>query len=170
MLSLRTSSSVVMVLLMIKIRIRIIIVIVVVILLVVIPADSTHWTSQGFPHPSTNQAMRRLTSEVGRDPVQSTRYGRQRSTSFLRVHSIRRQINFAEDSPRRSPRKAWTTNKGVRHSRVAFWPPPSGRESASRPELIATVSHDLSASEVKRRGYARLPAPPSFPLSFHLRN
>ena len=32
----------------------------------------------GGPHPSTNRALRRLTSEVGRDPVHSTRYGRQR--------------------------------------------------------------------------------------------
>ena len=30
------------------------------------------------PHSSTNRALRRLTSEVGRDPVHSTRYGRQR--------------------------------------------------------------------------------------------
>ncbi len=41
-------------------------------------ADSTLRSSQAVPHPSTNQALRRLTSEVGRDPVHSTRYGRQR--------------------------------------------------------------------------------------------
>ena len=41
-------------------------------------ADSTRRCSQAVPHPSTNQALRRLTSEVGRDPVYSTRYGRQR--------------------------------------------------------------------------------------------
>ena len=41
-------------------------------------ADSTLRTSQAVPHPSTNRALRRLTSEVGRDPVHSTRYGRQR--------------------------------------------------------------------------------------------
>ena len=41
-------------------------------------ADSTRRSSQAVPHPSTNRALRRLTSEVRRDPVHSTRYGRQR--------------------------------------------------------------------------------------------
>ena len=40
-------------------------------------ADSTWGASQAVPHPSTNQALCRLTSEVRRDPVHSTRYGRQ---------------------------------------------------------------------------------------------
>ena len=44
-------------------------------------ADSTQRSSQAVPHPSTNWALRRLTSEVGRDPVHSTRYGRQRQHS-----------------------------------------------------------------------------------------
>ncbi len=42
-------------------------------------ADSTLRSSQAVPHPSTNRALRRLTSEVRRDPVYSTRYGRQRT-------------------------------------------------------------------------------------------
>ena len=42
-------------------------------------ADSTLRSSRAVPHPSTNRALRRLTSEVGRDPVHSTRYGRQRT-------------------------------------------------------------------------------------------
>ena len=41
-------------------------------------AGSTLRSSRAAPHPSTNRALRRLTSEVGRDPVHSTRYGRQR--------------------------------------------------------------------------------------------
>ena len=41
-------------------------------------ADSTLRSSRAVPHPSTNRALRRLTSEVGRDPVHSTRYGRRR--------------------------------------------------------------------------------------------
>ena len=40
-------------------------------------ADSTRRSSRAVPHPSTNRALRRLTSEVRRDPVHSTRYGRQ---------------------------------------------------------------------------------------------
>ena len=45
-----------------------------------IKADSTLRTSQAVPHPSTNRALCRLTSEVGRDPVHSTRYGRQQKS------------------------------------------------------------------------------------------
>ena len=45
-------------------------------------ADSTRRSSRAVPHPSTNRALRRLTSEVRRDPVYSTRYGRQRKLSF----------------------------------------------------------------------------------------
>ena len=41
-------------------------------------ADSTLRCSQAVPHPSTKRALCRLTSEVKRDPVHSTRYGRQR--------------------------------------------------------------------------------------------
>ena len=41
-------------------------------------AGSTLRSSRAVPHPRTNRALRRLTSEVGRDPVHSTRYGRQR--------------------------------------------------------------------------------------------
>ena len=44
-------------------------------------ADSTLRSSRAVPHPSTNRALRRLTSEVRRDPVHSTRYGRQRNYS-----------------------------------------------------------------------------------------
>ena len=43
-------------------------------------AGSTLRSSRAVPHPSTNRALRRLTSEVGRDPVHSTRYGRRRTT------------------------------------------------------------------------------------------
>ena len=43
-------------------------------------ADSTLRSSRAVPHPSTNRALRRLTSsEVRRDPAHSTRYGRQRN-------------------------------------------------------------------------------------------
>ena len=46
-------------------------------------AGSTLRSSRAVPHPSTNRALRRLTSEVGRDPVHSTRYGRQRHMSEM---------------------------------------------------------------------------------------
>ena len=41
-------------------------------------ADSTLRSSQAVPHPSTDRALRCLTSEVKRDPVHSARYGRRR--------------------------------------------------------------------------------------------
>ena len=46
-------------------------------------ADSTLRSSQAVPHPSTNRALRCLTSEVERDPVHSTRYGRRRAQMCL---------------------------------------------------------------------------------------
>jgi hypothetical protein len=49
----------------------------------VIKADSTLTSSQAAPHPSTNRALCRLISEVIRDPVYSTRCGRQRASQFL---------------------------------------------------------------------------------------
>ena len=42
-------------------------------------AYSTQRSSQAVPHPSTNRALCCLTSDVERDPVHSTRYGRQRT-------------------------------------------------------------------------------------------
>ena len=44
-------------------------------------ASSTLRASQAVPHPSTDRALRRLTSEFGRDPVYSSRYGRWRYIS-----------------------------------------------------------------------------------------
>ena len=41
-------------------------------------AGSTLRSSGAVPDPSTNRILRRFTAEVGRDPVHSTRYGRQR--------------------------------------------------------------------------------------------
>ena len=39
-------------------------------------ANGTRRTSQAVPHPSTDRALRRLTSEFGWDRVYSTQYGR----------------------------------------------------------------------------------------------
>ncbi len=48
-------------------------------------ADSTRRCSQAVPDPSTNRALSRLTSEVRRDPVHSTRYGRQRKVGLFEI-------------------------------------------------------------------------------------
>ena len=50
-------------------------------------ADSTLECSQAVPNPGTSWALSRSTSEVERDPVHSTRYGRQRKTRFYMYQS-----------------------------------------------------------------------------------
>ncbi len=45
--------------------------------------DSTLRTSQAVAHPSTYRALRHLTSEVRKDPVHSTRPGRQRRYAYV---------------------------------------------------------------------------------------
>ena len=51
-------------------------------------ADSTLRSSQAVPHPSTDRALCCLTSEVKRDPVHSTRYGRRRHLRQCLVSAI----------------------------------------------------------------------------------
>ena len=63
-----------------------------------VKASSTLRSSRAVPHPSTNRALRRLTSEFGKDPVHSTRYGRWRQTKFwiaCGMHSIQTCILHA---------------------------------------------------------------------------
>jgi hypothetical protein len=53
-------------------------------------ANSTLRASRAVPHPSTDRAFRRLTSEFGWDRVCSTKYGRWRmlTTKHRRLHGI----------------------------------------------------------------------------------
>ena len=53
-------------------------------------AGSTLRSSRAVPHPSTNRALRRLTSEVRRDPVYSTRYGRRQQGTKI-SHTLKNQ-------------------------------------------------------------------------------
>ena len=69
-------------------------------------ADSTLRTSRAVPHPSTNRALRRLTSEVGRDPVHSTRYGRQRM-ACLHMYTLQ---TLLEVQFRRLSSETWLFN------------------------------------------------------------
>ncbi len=64
-------------------------------------AGSTLRSSRAPPHLSTNQALRRVTSEVGRDPVRSRRCGRQR----FRVAGAPRE-RFVAQWGRRRDRKS----------------------------------------------------------------
>ena len=65
-------------------------------------ADSTLRYSQAVPDPSTNRALSRLTSEVKRDPVHSTRYGRQRQVEGEQGQTCK---HTAHASPRVSGRR-----------------------------------------------------------------
>ena len=68
-------------------------------------ADSTLRSSQAVPHPSTNRALRRLTSEVRRDPVHSTRYGRQRETCSPCMRRAWCRPHTSQASSVRAPRR-----------------------------------------------------------------
>ena len=57
-------------------------------------ASGTQGCSRTVPQFSTDRALRRLTSEFGRDPVYSARYGRQR-TVWVKV---RRDLYLANQS------------------------------------------------------------------------
>ena len=50
-------------------------------------AGSTRMASETVPHSPTDRALRRLTSEFGRDPVYSSRYGRRRLGGCEVLHS-----------------------------------------------------------------------------------
>ena len=74
-------------------------------------AGSTLRSSQAVPHPSTNRALCCLTSEVERDPVHSTRYGRRRNRvrypeetiAFACQHRARRCVGRARRRPKPMP-------------------------------------------------------------------
>ena len=83
-------------------------------------AGSTLTSSRAVPHPSTNRALRRLTLEVGRDPVHSTRHGRQRQT-----FSARRIVLGVCCSLSRTARLSWlclmlAQVAGLRHWNFEF--------------------------------------------------
>ena len=96
-------------------------------------AGSTLRSSRAVPHPSTNRALRRLTSEFGRDPVHSTWYGRQRGSLKSPGLGIQGEKNCA-CSPRgdhstrlnRHPAAAWASPPAEAESCA---PPPKGRDS-----------------------------------------
>ena len=64
-------------------------------------ANSTLRASRAVPHPSTDRAFRRLTSEFGWDRVYSTKYGRWRKHQIPSTHESKRQHNFAAKTQNR---------------------------------------------------------------------
>ena len=82
-------------------------------------ADSTLRSSQAVPHPSTNRALRRLTSEVRRDPVHSTRYGRQRGSCTA---TLQRRPSAQQGGPRATRRETPSTSAFVGEARAHYVP------------------------------------------------
>ena len=74
-------------------------------------ADSTLRSSQAVPHPSTNRALRCLTSEVEGDPVHSTRYSRRRRSGSTPTRT--------NAQPQEIEHKRATPNEQRRHQRLA---------------------------------------------------
>ena len=87
-------------------------------------ADSAMMSSQAVPRPSTNGTLRRLISEVRRDPVRSTRYGRQRK---LRSHLV--LVVFSWIRNRSWRRRAPRGRALARRAATAFPTPPPLRSS-----------------------------------------
>ena len=105
-------------------------------------AGSTLRTSQAVPHPSTNRALCRLTSEVGRDPVHSTRYGRQRALK-LRMYS--RAMRSSALRPSRALR--WGVARPRAHPPILS-PARLQARAAYSPSLLPTDRADLPARHV----------------------
>ena len=76
---------------------------------IIIKASSTLRASRAVPHPGTDRALRRLTSEFGRDPVHSTRYGRWQEECS---RGVARQFWEQEQGTWVRPSTPWGLNNG----------------------------------------------------------
>ena len=120
-------------------------------------AGSTLRSSRAVPHPSTNRALRRLTAEVGRDPVHSTRYGRQRESGFNQNLSARVKLtgNFSTflcpppgDPPALADRLP-RCRLGARRGREGR-PPGAGRRAISQdggPAQAGRAKHKIAIAK-----------------------
>ena len=106
-------------------------------------ADSTLRSSQAVPHPSTNRALCCLTSEVKRDPVHSTRYGRRREIQdFERILKTFPQMEpgACEARVRRAPcrRPAVARPRREKDNRAKH---PEHKTKNTRPDTWRRTSH-----------------------------
>ena len=109
-------------------------------------ASSTLRSSRAVPHPSTNRALRRLTSEFGRDPVHSTRYGRWRQTKFLiapGMHAHASSYPHVEMHPLHILYKHWQPSTRW-PAAAAISQPASQQPSANQPARSIPVSQPAS--------------------------
>ena len=82
-------------------------------------ANSTPRASRAVPHPSTDRAFRRLTSEFGWDRVYSTKYGRWRNRRSNNKHVLKLEVELP---PLIIVKKTPQTNKPKSTHRHFFLP------------------------------------------------
>ena len=122
-------------------------------------ADSTLRSSRAVPHPSTNRALRRLTSEVGRDPVHSTRYGRQRN--YYRPYVILQAL------PSGRLAASWQQQRCTRtHTHIRTHTPTATRTHAQT-RLARTSSSVQGRCAGKRLGFFRTRDSPRSPAQIN---
>ena len=104
-------------------------------------ADSTLRASRAVPHPSTDRALCRLTSEVRRDPVHSTRYGRQRKRT--EHHCETRRLQEQKECMRQDIRSTVAEHMSIHATH--------GKRRSCTPQSLdngAAVSFELSISSL----------------------
>ena len=111
-------------------------------------AGSTLRCSQAVPHPSTNRALCRFTSEVRRDPVHLTRYGRQQKSA----------CRFSLNS------KLKLTAKGELREMKCLHPPP---DTAQNNISLGFGTFRLGKTHVPKKGNL---AQPRFDEAYFLKN
>ena len=112
-------------------------------------ADSTRRSSQAVPHPSTNRALCRLTSEVERDPVHSTRYGRQRKGAREKHLGGARRGQPA----RKGKKVELCTLHSNRGHCIAFWPSIPTTEGSAQFCLLCCQPEPVPGSSTARMSW-----------------
>ena len=112
-------------------------------------ADSTLRSSQAVPHPSTNRALCRLTSEVERDPVHSTRYGRQRKGAREKHLGGARRGQPA----RKGKKVELCTLHSNRGHCIAFWPSIPTTEGSAQFCLLCCQPEPVPGSSTARMSW-----------------
>ena len=122
-------------------------------------ADSTLRCSQAVPHPSTNRALCRLTSEVKRDPVHSTRYGRQRHQAKTGQPTKRRRTTPTNERARQTQRdqRARQQTKTNQSRRNTTHTTPNNDETPQSRSAVTAVRNDRDQATATHRTATRPP-------------
>ena len=113
-------------------------------------ADSTLRTSQAVPHPSTNRALCRLISEVRRDPVHSTRYGRQRKGK-VNVSILVLLCEVAPCNTHRAPHTSDLQEDSTNQATGPHTPAQTDTPSRQKQEEAGHTTHDERRTTTNER-------------------